>query len=417
MDKLDDIHVQEVAPRSANGVPWHQAPNKETRVEFENNNNNNNNLATNLNAAAMVDNIMDIKKQYMNNSMAQVFDEKYFSSLLEDQKLRLLTICLSGVKNPESTMGCYALNHSDYEEFKPFFKNLFSHYYKADLTSKRQISNWNVRSNLDLSEFGLDKVSMRIRTCRNLRNYPLPSSMTKDDRINMEKEMQKVFDVLIAKQNYGGRYVSLTPGHENFIETTEYDILVKNHIMFKDLSRDKYLNAAGIANDWPYGRGCYHSRDKGFIIWVGEEDHLRIMCMKTGSILNEVLDLLKTAIDVVEKLIDGGCATSEDFGVITSCPTNLGTGMRASVLVKLPNLCKDGTDKRVVEVCKPMGLSVRGTGGEHTPIVDNMVDVSPSTRFGISESEIVVTLYNGIKELMAVEKAGALVKFYQFYQF
>lgn len=67
------------------------------------------------------------------------------------------------------------------------------------------------------------------------------------------------------------------------------------------MSKDKYLVEAGIASDWPHGRGCYVSKDKEFIIWVGEEDHLRIMCMKKGIILNEVFDRLKKAVDVVEK--------------------------------------------------------------------------------------------------------------------
>jgi len=78
--------------------------------------------------------------------------------------------------------------------------------------------------------------------------------------------------------------------------------------MFKDMSNDTYLLAAGISQDWPFGRGCYVSEDKGFIIWVGEEDHLRIMAMQKGTILNKVFDRLKTAIDTVEELIPGGCA-------------------------------------------------------------------------------------------------------------
>lgn len=210
--------------------------------------------------------------------------------------------------------------------------------------------------------------------------------------------MKKVFDVLIADPNYGGRYVSITPGHENFIDKAEYDDYVKQHIMFKDMSVDDFLVSAGIAQHWPHGRGCYHSADKQFIIWLGEEDHLRIMCMKKGSMLNEVFDRLKTAVDVTESKIDGGCAKSGDYGVITSCPTNIGTGMRASVHMKLPNLCKDGTEKNAVAVCKPLGLSVRGLGGEHTAIgADGTVDISPSARFCISEAEIVTALYMGIK--------------------
>jgi creatine kinase len=73
--------------------------------------------------------------------------------------------------------------------------------------------------------------------------------------------------------------------------------------MFKDMSADSFLLDAGIARHWPYGRGCYVSADGGFIIWVGEEDHLRIMAMAKGTLLNDVFDRLKAAIDVVENLI------------------------------------------------------------------------------------------------------------------
>ena len=78
--------------------------------------------------------------------------------------------------------------------------------------------------------------------------------------------------------------------------------------------------------------------------------------------------------------------------------------MRASVHVKIPNLTADGTDKKAKDVCKPLGLSVRGTGGEHTPIgKDGTVDISPSARLFIKESEIISKLYLGIEKLMAIE--------------
>ncbi|GMI02884.1 hypothetical protein TrVE_jg11441, partial [Triparma verrucosa] len=93
------------------------------------------------------------------------------------------------------------------------------------------------------------------------------------------------------------------------------------------------------------------------------------------------------------------------YGYVTSCPSNLGTGMRASVHVKIPYLTADGTDKKAKEVCKPLGLSVRGTGGEHTPIgADGTVDISPSNRLFIKECEIISRLYEGIKLLMKEEK-------------
>ena len=74
--------------------------------------------------------------------------------------------------------------------------------------------------------------------------------------------------------------------------------------MFKDMDADPYLKSAGISSDWPCGRGCYQSEDGGFIIWFGEEDQLRIMCMGKGFVLNSVFDRLETALKVVEA-IDG----------------------------------------------------------------------------------------------------------------
>jgi protein-arginine kinase len=173
--------------------------------------------------------------------------------------------------------------------------------------------------------------------------------------------------------------------------------------MFKDMSADTYLASAGIASNWPHGRGCYVSADKEFIVWVGEEDHLRIMCMKKGYILNDVFDRLKGAIDKMEEVC-GTFAHSPAFGYVTSCPTNLGTGMRASVHIKIPKLTAGGSDAQAKKVCKPLGLSVRGMGGEHTPIgADGTVDISPSARLMIKEADIICKLYEGIRNLKAEE--------------
>merc|ERR1712217_886275 len=109
-----------------------------------------------------------------------------------------------------------------------------------------------------------------------------------------------------------------------------------------------------------------------------------------GTIINEVFDRLEKAVKVVEAKIEGGCAMSPDYGVVTSCPTNIGTGMRASLHIQLPNLTEDGTEKKAKEVARPLGLSVRGVGGEHTPIgADGTVDISPRSRLFIKESEII----------------------------
>ncbi|KAJ3347017.1 hypothetical protein HDU91_006873 [Kappamyces sp. JEL0680] len=284
----------------------------------------------------------------------------------------------------------------DYEVFAPYFDKVIREYHKIQ-GDKTHVTNWDLKSkqsrldDLNCSDGILDLAKLGL------------GAMSKADRINMENKMIGAFKSLIANKSFGGQYYSLTPGNSFHINEEKYKQLVGEHIMFKDMSNDPYLNSAGISSHWPYGRGCYVSQDREFIVWVGEEDHLRIMCMMQGTVLNKVFDRLQAAEKIVEKHADA-FARSKSYGFVTSCPTNLGTGMRASLHLKLPFLTADGTDKQAKAVCKPLGLSVRGLGGEHTPIgADGTVDISPSARLMIEEADIICSLYNGVKLLLEAE--------------
>jgi protein-arginine kinase len=357
--------------------------------------------------------VKKVHDAYPNNLAMKWFSETYFMSLLPELKQRLYKVVKSGVENPDSGMGCYAMFPDDYEVLKPFFEPVIREYHKIKGEVKH-VTNWDLSSVpsgtlptngiLDLSKIGLGITSMRVRVGRNLEKFPLPGAQTKEQRITMENELVTAFEKLMKDEKYGGTYYSLTPGNKYEISSEKYDSLVKGHVMFKDMGEDSYLTSAGIASDWPYGRGAYQSEDKEFIIWVGEEDHLRIMCMKKGIILNDVFDRLKSACDVVET-ITGKFAHSPSFGYVTSCPTNLGTGMRASIHIKVPKLTADGTDTKAKTICKSLGLSVRGLGGEHTPIgADGTIDLSPSARLMITEAQIIAYLYKGIQLLLEAEK-------------
>jgi creatine kinase len=352
-----------------------------------------------------------IKQDFPDNLAIKHFSREYFNSLNEKDKKALLKIIRSGIENEDSGMGCYAMHPDDYDYFKPFFKKVLADYHGVS-EDAQHTSSWSLEGveglpadgKLDLEKLGLPALSMRVRTGRNMAAYPLPGNMSKYDRVTMEDKLTKAFRKLQAMPEYGGNYYSLTAGHPNHISDEKYQELVKAHIMFKDMSHDPYLATAGIASDWPTGRGCYVSADRGFIIWVGEEDHLRIMCMHKGTVLNDVFDRLHTAIGVVSSIPGLDFAQSPDYGVVTSCPTNLGTAMRASVHIGLPKLCADGTERKAKEVCKPLGLSVRGSGGEHTAIgPGGICDISPRARFCISEAQIVTALYTGIALLKEAE--------------
>jgi len=363
--------------------------------------------------------IAEVKKSHPGNLAAKHFDAAYFHGLLPELKQRLYRVCKSGAENPDSSMGCYAMYPDDYDVLRPFFDPVIKEYHKIK-GEVHHHTNWDLASvsdpelpagnKLDLTKLGLGTTSMRVRVGRNLDAFPLPGAQTKEQRIQMEKQLVGAFEKLMADPAYGGNYYSLTPGTKYTITPEKYQSLVDSHVMFKDMAADEYLASAGIASSWPYGRGAYQSADGGFIVWVGEEDHLRIMCMKKGTVLNDVFDRLKGACDVVEK-IAGKFAHSKDYGYVTSCPTNLGTGMRASIHIKVPNLTADGTETKAKAICKPLGLSVRGVGGEHTPIgKDGTIDLSPSARLQITEAEIVASLYKGIARLLKAEEEAGKAK-------
>jgi len=345
------------------------------------------------------------------------FQPDYFNGLTDANKRKLDAIVRTGYQNPDSGMGCYAMTPGDYDDFGPFFDPVIRDYHGGSADAKHE-TDWDISAVgdggvLDVTKLGLGELSMRVRVGRNLKAFNLPGMMDKDERIKFEMTMLKAFEKLKSMEEYGGEVYSLTPklsdgANPNLISEEKYNELVKSHVMFKDMDADPYLKSAGISSDWPYGRGCWQSADKQCIIWFGEEDQLRIMCMKKGTRLDEVFTRLRKMLDTVESIEGIEFARSDKYGYVTSCPTNLGTGMRASVHIKIPNLTKGGTEAKAKEICGPLGLSVRGVGGEHTPIgADGTVDVSPKARLFIKESAIVAALYTSIEKLMEAEKAAA----------
>lgn len=240
--------------------------------------------------------IAALKTSHPDNLMAKHFDVDYFNTLSSGEKDDLLRCCRSGIANPDSKMGVYAMQTTDYERFRPFFSSVLADNHGVSSGAKH-VNNWDLTGVdglpadglLDLEKLGVPSLSMRVRVGRNLNGFPLPGGMTHADRVQLEQKMCAAFDKLRVMPGYGGRYHSLTEGHPDNVGIDEYERLVAEHVMFKDMSDDPYLAASGISGDWPSGRGCYVSEDRGFIIWVGEEDHLRIMCMEPrGTVLNEV---------------------------------------------------------------------------------------------------------------------------------
>jgi creatine kinase len=352
--------------------------------------------------------IREIRAQNPNSLMARYFDEGYYNSLDKAAQEHLNKIIMTGIVNPNSQMGAYAMEPQDYDLFSALLEPMIRDFHAIDAAEKfSQLHDWDTESkscNLGVIDERLKDVSMRVRVARNVSTFPLPGAMTKDDRLNFESMMARAFSKLSKDPTFDGKYLSITPGSPYEISEEEYNERVAAHQMFKDMSSDPYLNAAGISSDWPYGRGIYISRTEDFLVWVGEEDHLRIMAMQVGGDLNALFERLRIGLMRIENMTPA-FAKSKSFGNVTSCPTNLGTGMRASLHVKLPKLTNNGQDLNLLKhEAKALGLAVRGAGGEHSDAGQGgLVDISPTARLGVTEMEIMQSLYDGVAKLWAME--------------
>lgn len=163
---------------------------------------------------------------------------------------------------------------------------------------------------------------------------------------------------------------------------------------------DRFLEACGLNRDWPNGRGIFHNAEKTFLVWVNEEDQLRIISMQKGANLRQVFERLSRGAAAIEKVVK--FAHDEHLGYITSCPTNLGTAMRASVHVRLPELSKDKV--RFQAIADKYYVQIRGIHGEHTETDDGTYDISNRRRLGRSEKDLVQDMYDGVKAMIAAEK-------------
>jgi len=180
--------------------------------------------------------------------------------------------------------------------------------------------------------------------------------------------------------------------------------LIDDHFLF-DKPVSPLLTSAGMARDWPEARGIFHNKDKNFLVWINEEDHSRVISMETGGNMASVFKRFCVGLKKVEKLIQNNkheFMWNEHLGYVLTCPSNLGTGLRAGVHLKVPLLSKTPYFDAILTAFR---LQKRGTGGVDTMSTDGTFDISNLDRLGTSEVQQVQAVVNGVQCLIELEKA------------
>uniref|UniRef100_A0A6Q2XQA2 Creatine kinase S-type, mitochondrial n=1 Tax=Esox lucius TaxID=8010 RepID=A0A6Q2XQA2_ESOLU len=239
-------------------------------------------------------------------------------------------------------------------------------------------------------------LSSRVRTGRSIRGLSLPPCCSRSERREVERVAVQALAGL--KGDLAGRYYSLGDMTEK-----EQQQLIDDHFLF-DKPVSPLLTCAFMARDWPDGRGIWHNNEKTFLIWINEEDHTRVISMEKGGNMKRVFERFCRGLQQVEKLIkERGWEFmwNEHLGYILTCPSNLGTGLRAGVHVKLPNLSRDNRFGKILENLR---LQKRGTGGVDTAATGDTFDISNNDRLGKSEVELVQLVIDGVNYLIECEK-------------
>jgi len=293
--------------------------------------------------------------------------------------------------------GIYAGDWDSYKDFAEVFDPLIQEYHgiSADAVHTSDMDASKIKGNIDPTA---PVKSTRIRVGRNIDGFGLSPGITKDQRLNVENLMKKAFGNL--EGDLAGTYYPLTGMAENVRQQ-----LVDDHFLF--VSGDKNLQVSGMERDWPEGRGIFHNKDKTFLTWVNEEDQLRIISMQMGGDVKGVFDRLARGINAVGESVKK--ESGKDFmldpkyGFIHSCPTNLGTGMRASVHVDLPGYTKEGLAVLKAR-CEELKVQPRGTRGESGGQTGITYDISNKHRLGYSEVELVQCMIDGVNTLVAEDR-------------
>jgi len=298
----------------------------------------------------------------------------------------------SALEFPDSNVGLYAPDPDCYDVFAEVFNPVIAEYHKVDVATLKSIHDLGDAANLeDLPQNYQDQiVSTRVRVGRTVKGFPMAGKLTREQRLDLESRIRSSLTKLDGE--LAGTYRSLTE-----MSYDERNALIEEHILFNDAD-DKYLRAAQGYNDWPLGRGIYMNNAKNFIVWVNEEDHIRIISMQKGASLKQVWGRLVKAIHAMETVLE--FVRHDKFGYLTFCPTNIGTGLRASVHVKVPKVAESG---KLNTICAAKDLQPRGIHGEHTESVGGVYDISNKIRIGRTEWDLINTMWVGVRELLDEE--------------
>lgn len=224
-------------------------------------------------------------------------------------------------------------------------------------------------------------ISSRVRLARNLEGFAFPA------RLDAESSKKVALGVRTALEN---TYTSGL-GFTEIVGNPDKNLLVEEHMISPDFAGDSDIYRALVTGE-----------DNCLSVMINEEDHVRIQAIVPGFDLDRAFEIANKADDAIIKGTD--VAFDENLGFLTCCPTNLGTGMRASVMLHLPALNAFGYIKSLLNLMSKIGLTVRGIYGEGSEASADMYQISNQVSLGISEEDTISKLKSAVNQIVEKER-------------
>lgn len=225
-------------------------------------------------------------------------------------------------------------------------------------------------------------LSSRIRLARNLNGFPFPGCANESQRRAI------LATCLEALPQVTGLKTAEIFQNEN-LSPLDRKILFERHLISRDLMQHTL------------GSGILIGRDQSVVVMVNEEDHLRLQVLRSGFQLKPLWRTIDRIDTAIEKLLP--YAFSSKLGYLTACPTNLGTGMRASVMLHLPALISSNQMEKVLRSVSQLGIAVRGLFGEGSDATGSIFQISNQTTLGESEPDIIKRLSSVLETIVDYE--------------
>lgn len=228
-------------------------------------------------------------------------------------------------------------------------------------------------------------ISSRVRLARNLVNYPFTHLMS-------QEQGQEVFEkVKDSIQNSNVLAKDIKTFKMKELSALERQVLVEKHLISPALAENSH-------------GAVFISKDSSLSLMVNEEDHLRIQCLNSGLDLEKAWDFGSKVDDLLEERLT--YAFDENKGYLTACPTNVGTGIRVSVMLHLPALVMTEQINRIFSTIAQVGLTVRGLYGEGTQAIGNIFQISNQITLGQKEEDIINNLKNVTQQIIDRERSA-----------